>query len=60
MAKITVEFDTVEKTLAVSVDGKAVADVCRRSTCRGYSDDAGYGCSLTTASSDDETTAWSR
>lgn len=56
MAKILVEFDTVEKTLSASIDGKAVADVYGVSLYRGWADDddvVPYRCELTTRSEDD-------
>lgn len=69
MAKIRVEFDTVDKTLTATVDGKAVADVYGVSIYRGYccgpdgdADDMPYRCELTTLSEneDDKTEYWTR
>jgi len=48
MAKINVEFDTIEKTLSVSVDGKVVADVSEVYISRRYSEKDGYSCSINT------------
>lgn len=53
MAKITVEFDTKEKTLSVAVDGGAVADVAEVYLSRGYRDGDDYGCALTTVTRDE-------
>jgi hypothetical protein len=60
MAKIVATFDTAAKTLTVTEDGKAVADVYCVNLCRGYRyrDDDGdevetpYACEVTTMTED--------
>lgn len=60
MAKIVIEFDTVDKTMSASVDGKAVADVVEAYVSKRYSmsgdgdDEVSYGCSITTMAEDEE------
>lgn len=51
MAKITVEFDTGDKTLSVLMDGTAVANVEEVYVSRRYSD-KGYSCHFTTVRED--------
>lgn len=51
MAKIVIEFDTVEKTVAVTRDGVAVANVVGATVGR-YCDDE-YGCELCLAEKDE-------
>jgi hypothetical protein len=55
MAKVIAEFDTVDKTLSVSINGKAVADVYEVNFCRGYADDdeaVPYRCGVMTLTQD--------
>jgi hypothetical protein len=55
MAKVVAQFDTVEKTLTVTEDGKAVANVYGAEFCRGYSydgDEVPYCCSVMTMTED--------
>lgn len=52
MAKISVEFDTTEKTLSCSIDGQAVADVMECSFGR-YMDEDDFRCSITTRAEDE-------
>lgn len=54
MAKINVEFDTKEKTMAVSIDGQEVADAYSVCLYRGYYEDEKdkFSCSITTVQQD--------
>lgn len=54
MAKISCEFDTKEKTLAVTIDGKAVDNVYGVNLAKGYSDESGFYCDVMTLSEDKE------
>lgn len=51
--KINAEFDTVEKTLAVLVDGKPVENVSEVYFMKNYSDEKEFGCSVMTAKKDE-------
>jgi hypothetical protein len=54
MAKILIEFDTNEKTLAATIDGKPVDNVVEVSFCVGYDDKDEYRCCLMTKETNDE------
>lgn len=53
MAKINVEFDTLEKTMNVTMDGKTIENAEGVSLYRGWSDDEKYGCSICVCSKDE-------
>ena len=53
MAKVSVEFDTVEKTLSCSIDGKAVDNVHYVSMSHGYMNEEDFTCSITTMMHDE-------
>lgn len=55
MAKINVEFDTIEKTLAVQMDGAEVADVVMVSLGKGYccGDEDDFRCEIMTMTEDE-------
>lgn len=46
MAKVNVEFDTVSKALAVTMDGKPMDNVVGVNLYRSYDDDDEYSCSV--------------
>ena len=48
MAKINVEFDTVEKTMSVSMDGKSVNDISEVFFIKSWNNDDEWTCSLGT------------
>lgn len=52
MALISATFDTVNKTLAVSVDGKSVDSVFEAYFSKDYYDGEKFTCSVTTATED--------
>lgn len=58
MAKVNIEFDTVDKTMSVNVDGAVVDNVVEAYVARKYSydeeDDVEYSCSVTTSVKDEE------
>lgn len=54
MAKIVAEFDTVDKTLSVTVDGQEVENVEEAYMRKGYSDESKFVCSLMTCTDDKE------
>lgn len=59
MAKVNVEFDTLDKTLSLSVDGKAVNDVAyvsmgKRYGSYGKGDEASFSCCFETSVKDEE------
>jgi len=53
MAKINVEFDTVEKTMAVSMDGTPMPNVAGVTMFLNYGDDDEYCCELVQVSKDE-------
>ena len=56
MAKISIEFDTLEKELSVTVDGTPLENVSGVSIYPGFYDSDGdeYHCSITTREKDDD------
>ncbi len=54
MAKITVQFDTVEKTMAVTIDGKSVENVTDVNFYKSMYDEGECRCSLVTMSEDSD------
>ena len=52
MAKVTIEFDTVDKSMAIAIDGKAVDNVQYVSLSTYDGDE--FGCSIETVAKDDE------
>ncbi|MBY0525592.1 MAG: hypothetical protein K2R98_19460 [Gemmataceae bacterium] len=53
MAKINVEFDTKDKSLSVSMDGKAMANVAGISLYQSYDDEDEFRCNVVMATKDD-------
>lgn len=54
MSKVTVEFDTLEKTVSVSINGKPVPDVSSVEFYRSYDRDDEFRCGIMTVSKDEE------
>lgn len=52
MAKVAVSFDTNDKTLSVTIDGKAVADVYGVDIYRCFDTDSEYRCSIMSETKD--------
>ncbi len=53
MSKITVEFDTIEKTLDVMLDGKTMPNVCGVDICSSYDDEDEFRCNIMQQSKDE-------
>ncbi len=51
--KISIEFDTNDKTLTVMADGKAISDVAYVSCSKSYYDESGFTCSVETMTKDE-------
>jgi len=54
MAKISLEFDTKEKSFALMLDGKAVENVVGAYLSKDYYDEEKFRCEIMTASHDEE------
>jgi hypothetical protein len=62
MAKIAIEFDTVEKTMTATVNGAALDNVIGAHLNRGYGKKSEYQCEVVMAeeSEDDDMYKWTR
>ena len=62
MAKVLIEFDTVDKTLAVSIDGTAVENVVCANVSQGYPREDEYCCEIVsgTKDRDNDIRTWTR
>lgn len=54
MAKVNVLFDTVEKTMVTTIDGKAVDNVRAANFSLSYEEEGEFHCCITTAVEDDD------
>lgn len=54
MAKVVAEFDTVDKSLSVKLDGKSVGNVCSFGVYPSYDNKKGYTVSICTEDVDED------